>query len=235
MELKNSVILITGANRGVGLALAKEALERGAAKVYAAARDPEKIALRGVVPVRLDVTNQDDVDRAVATCPDVTLLVNNAGISRHGGVLSGTSEEAAREQMETNFFGPFRLSKAFAPVLAANGGGAILNVLSVLSWRASAALPGYCASKAAAWALTNTLRHELRAARTQVIGMHMGYIDTDMTRDLDLPKTSPVVSAKAAFDGIETGLEEILVDEVSRLVQAGLSSKPSSYMLPPGQ
>ncbi len=174
MQLHNATVFITGANRGLGLAFAREALARGARKVYAGARDPASVTLAGVEAVQLDVTRPEDVAAAVQRCGDVTLLVNNAGIAELGAFLAEGSEAAARRQLETNFFGPLRLSQAFAPVLAAHGGGAILNVLSVASWVNSPLLAAYGASKSAAWALTNGLRHELRAQHTQVLGMHVG-------------------------------------------------------------
>ncbi len=163
MKIHNATVLITGANRGLGLAFAREALARGARKVYAGVRDPSKLTLAGVEAIRLDVTRPEDVAAAASRCSDVTLLINNAGIAAVGGFLSADSIESARAQLETNFFGPLRLSQAFAPVLAANGGGAILNALSVASWLNSPLLAMYGASKSAAWALTNGLRHELRA------------------------------------------------------------------------
>ena len=181
MKLDNAIVFITGANRGIGLAFAREALARGARKVYAGARNPASVKLAGVEPIQLDVTNPAEIAAAAARCGDVTLLINNAGIANFGGFLADGSEESARAQLETNFFGPLRLSKAFAPVLAANGGGAILNVLSIASWINRPALGTYGASKSAAWGLTNSLRHELRAQKTQVIGMHVAFVDTDMT------------------------------------------------------
>src|SRR6218665_2640088 len=134
MKIHNAVVLITGANRGLGLAFAREALARGARKVYAGARDPSTVTLPGVVPIKLDVTSEADVAAAAAQCGDVTLLINNAGIANFGGFMVEGGLESARAHLETNFFGVLRLAQAFAPVLAANGGGAILNVLSIASW-----------------------------------------------------------------------------------------------------
>ena len=163
MKIRDSVAFVTGANRGVGLAFAQELLAGGARKVYAAARQPERITLAtsglaGVEPVRLDVTNPQDVAAAARQCSDVNLLINNAGIALWTGFLAPDSVEAARSEMETNYYGPLLLSRAFAPVLARNGGGAIVNLLSVLSWVAVPSAGTYSASKAAAWALTNWLR-----------------------------------------------------------------------------
>lgn len=233
MKLDNAIVFITGANRGIGLAFAREALARGARKVYAGARNPASVKLAGVEPIQLDVTNPAEVDAAAARCGDVTLLINNAGIANFGGFLADGSEESARAQLETNFFGPLRLSKAFAPVLAANGGGAILNVLSIASWINRPALGIYGASKSAAWGLTNSLRHELRAQKTQVIGMHVAFVDTDMTTAIDMPKSSPDVVVRHVLDAVEAGAEEVLADERTRQVKQGLSAEPGVYLVTP--
>jgi NAD(P)-dependent dehydrogenase (short-subunit alcohol dehydrogenase family) len=230
MKLGNAVVLVTGANRGLGLAFAREALARGARKVYAAARDPARIHLPGVVPLRLDVTRTDEIAAAVRAAGDVTVLVNNAGIATTGGFLAEGSTDAAEQMMETNFFGPLRMSRAFAPTLAANGGGAIVNVLSVASWISSPLLAVYGASKSAAWSLTNGLRHELGEQKTQVVGVHAGFIDTDLVRDLDVPKSSPQAIVRAAFDGLEAGDSEVLADDISRQVHQGLSAQPAVYL-----
>ncbi|WP_295636673.1 SDR family oxidoreductase [uncultured Methylibium sp.] len=230
MKLDNATVLITGANRGIGLAFAREALARGARKVYAAARDPASVRLEGVEALRLDVTRPDDVAAAAQRCRDVTLLINNAGIARVGGFLAEGSIDAAREQLETNFFGPLRLSQAFAPVLAAHGGGAILNVLSIASWINSPLLATYGATKSAAWSLTNGLRHELRAQGTQVLGMHMGFVDTDLTRGIDMPKTTADDVVRRALDALEAGAEEVLADEITQQVKRGLSADPGVYL-----
>ena len=223
MNVKDSVVLVTGANRGLGLEFAKQALRRGAAKVYATARDPSKIALAGVVPMRLDVTNPVEVAAVAAHCKDVTMLINNAGIGRIGGIVEGDLAPLLREQLETNLFGMLHVSRAFAGILGKNGGGAILNILSILSWVNTPKLGGYGISKAAAWALTNSLRHELRAQGTQVVSFHAGFIDTDMTRGLDIPKARPEDVVRQAFDAIEAGQEEVTTDETTRQVRGGLS------------
>jgi NAD(P)-dependent dehydrogenase (short-subunit alcohol dehydrogenase family) len=230
MKIENAVVLVTGANRGIGLAFAREALARGARKVYAGVRDPSKLKLDGVEAVQLDVTRPEDVAAVASRCTDVTLLINNAGIATFGGFLSADSIESARAHLETNFFGPLRMSQAFAPVLRANGGGAILNVLSVASWINSPLLAMYGASKSAAWALTNGLRHELRAQGTQVLGMHVGFVDTDLTRGIDLPKSPPEVIVGRTFDALEAGAEEVLADERTRQIKQGLSADPGVYL-----
>ena len=191
MQLKNAVVFVTGANRGLGRAFAQAALAAGAAKVYAAARDPASIDLPGVTPIALDVTDPAQVAAAAKQCADVTLLINNAGISQGAGVLADDAIAIARRHLETNVFGVWALTQAFAPALKANGGGAVLNVLSVLSWVTLPGLTPYSASKAAAWALSNGLRQELKAQGTQLTSLHVGYMDTDMTRGLDAPKSAP--------------------------------------------
>src|SRR4051812_474785 len=230
MQIANAVVLITGANRGIGLAFAREALARGARRVYAAARDPASVKLAGVLPIQLDVTDAAQVARAARECGDVSILVNNAGIASTGGFLADADLESARRQFETNFFGTLRVAQAFAPVLARNGGGALLNVLSVASWINRPTLGVYGASKSAAWALTNGLRHELRAQGTQVTALHMGFVDTDLTRGLDFPKSTPEAIVRAALDGLEAGHAEVLGDDLTRQVKQSLSSATPAYL-----
>ncbi|MBY0469406.1 MAG: SDR family oxidoreductase [Burkholderiaceae bacterium] len=230
MKLANATVLITGANRGIGLAFARAALARGARKVYAAARKPSSITLPGVEAVQLDVTKPEDVAAAAQRCGDVTLLINNAGIAAVGDFLADDAIDLARAHMETNFFGPLRLAQAFAPALARHGGGAILNVLSAASWISVQPISVYSASKAAAWSLTNGLRHELRAQGTQVLGMHMGYVDTDMTNGFDVAKASPDDVVRRALDALEAGADEVLADELAQQVKQGLSAEPGIYL-----
>ena len=222
MKIENAVVLVTGANRGIGLAFTRELLARGARKVYAGARDPATITQAGVEPLRLDVNNPDEVAAAAALASDVTLVINNAGIAQAGGFLAPDSEEVARRIFETNFFAVLRMSKAFAPALAANGGGGLLNVLSVASWVNGGDLAAYSASKSAAWSLTNALRSELAPQKTQVLGLHMAYVDTDMTSSFDVPKTSPEDIVRRALDGLEAGQDEVLADEITQQVKRGL-------------
>ena len=229
MQLKNAIVFITGANRGLGRALAEPALAAGAAKVYAAARDPASIDLPGVVPVPLDVPDARQVAEAAARCSDVTLLVNNAGVSRGTPVLAADALDQARWHLETNVFGVWALTQAFAPVLAANGGGAVLNVLSALSWVTLPGTTAYSVSKSAAWALSNGLRQELKGQGTQVTSLHVGYMDTDMTRGVQAPKSAPADVAAAALAGVEAGAFEVLADEVSRQVKQSLSTTAPAY------
>jgi len=230
MKIDNAIVLVTGANRGIGLAFTRELLARGARKVYAGARDPSTITLPGVEPIRLDVTKPAEVAAAAASASDVTLLINNAGVGHQGGFLASDSEEVARQQFETNFFGMLRMSKAFAPVLAKNGGGALLNVLSIVAWVNAGQLAAYAATKSAAWSLTNGLRHELAAQKTQVLALHMAFVDTDLVRAIDAPKTSPETIVQRALDGLEAGLDEVLADERTKLVKQGLSQAAASYL-----
>jgi NAD(P)-dependent dehydrogenase (short-subunit alcohol dehydrogenase family) len=230
MKLQDATVFITGANRGLGLAFARHAIEHGARKVYAAARDPSSIALPGVVPIALDVTNPSQVAAAAADCGDVTLVVNNAGIANVKGLLDEDSIAVAQQMMETNVYGLLRVSQAFAPVLAANGGGALLNVLSVSSWASSPVLAAYSVSKAAAWSVTNGLRNELRAQGTQVLGLHVGFIDTDLTRGFDAPKLAPDFVAARAFAALENGDSEVAVDDWTRQIKRGLSDAPGIYI-----
>jgi NAD(P)-dependent dehydrogenase (short-subunit alcohol dehydrogenase family) len=232
MKLDDAVVLITGANRGLGLAFAREALARGARTVYAGARDPATVTLPGVVPIKLDVTDPADVAAAVARCGDVTLVVNNAGIGVAKAFLADGAIDDAHKLLETNFFGMWRVSQAFAPVLKAHGGGALLNVLSIASWVSSPGLAVYGATKSAAWALTNGLRHELREQKTQVLALHAGFIDTDLVRGLDVPKTPPDVVAQRAYDALAAGADEVLADEITKQVKHGLSATPGVYTQP---
>ncbi|MDB5046299.1 MAG: family oxidoreductase [Deinococcus sp.] len=231
MQIKNSVALVTGANRGLGLAFVQALVAGGTHKVYAAVRDPSSIRIPGVEVIRLDVTSASDIAAAAQQCSDVTLLINNAGISDAQGqlLLHASSTQAAQREFGTNVLGPLQLSQSFAPVLARNGGGAILNVLSVLSWVNVPGAATYSVSKAAAWSLTNGLRHELQAQGTQVTGLHAGYIDTDMARGVIGDKTAPEEVVRQALLGIEAGQPEVLADAVSQQVRAGLSATPAAY------
>jgi len=165
----------------------------------------------------------------------VTLLINNAGIAATGGFLAEDSVAAAQRNLDTNFFGPLRLTRAFAPLLAANGGGAILNVLSIASWINGPLLGTYGMSKSAAWAMTNGTRIELRDQNTQVLALHVGFIDTDLTAGFDVPKQSPESVAKTALAALEDGASEVLADERTRQVHRGLSAEPAVYLKAMGE
>ena len=213
--------LVTGANRGLGRQLALQLLERGAT-VYAGARDPNAVDVPGAVPVRLDITDPASVAAAAALAGDVDLLINNAGSSTQANLITGDWDDI-RLETETHYFGTLSVVRAFAPVLAANGGGAILNVLSVLSWISFPGSGGYCAAKSAEWSMTNAVRADLAGQHTTVSALHVGYMDTDMTRGVTAPKSDPADVARMALDGVLAGEPEILADEVSKQVQAGLA------------
>ncbi|MEW1842342.1 SDR family oxidoreductase [Nonomuraea angiospora] len=221
MKISGSVALVTGANRGLGAAFAQALLDRGARTVYAAARNPATITDTNLTPIELDVTDPAAVAAAAERCADVDLLVNNAGISRSGG----SDPDSARAEMDTNYFGTLSMSRAFAPVLARNGGGALVNVLSVLSFITLPQVSGYAASKAAAWSLTNALRLELKEQGTHVLGVHAGYIDTDMAAHVTGPKITPAEVVAQTLDALESGAYEVLADAISRQSKAGLSGE----------
>jgi NAD(P)-dependent dehydrogenase (short-subunit alcohol dehydrogenase family) len=227
MRIEGSVALVTGANRGLGQHLAEQLLARGAAKVYAAGRNPGTISLEGVVPLRVDVTDADSIQAAAETASDTTLLVNNAGIYTTGGVLE-MPLETIRHEMETNFFGTLLVTRAFAPHLVANAPGAILNVASVLSWLHPVAFGTYSCSKAALWAQSDVVREELQAHGVTVTALHVGFMETDMTTGIDAPKSDPAAVAAQALDGLEAGLVEVLADDLTRSAKAQLSADRGS-------
>jgi len=232
MKIKDSVVFVTGANRGFGLALVRELIARGARKVYAGMRKPVDLDIPGVVAVKIDVTNPDEVSKAALACADTTLLINNAGIARLIDYSEPASIDFAREMFETNYYGMIRVTQAFTPLLTKNGGGAILNVLSVASWISNAALAPYAATKSAAWSYTNALRSSVRESAIQVLGLHVGFMDTDLVRDIDLPKTDPKIVVAKTLDALEAGKEEVLGDELTQHVKQGLSADPAVYLAP---
>ena len=227
MKICDSIAFVTGANPGLGLTCARELLAAGARKVYTAARDPERITLNE--RVRLDVTKPDSIAAAVA-CTDVNLLINNAGVASWPDFPSPDVDETARLEMETNYFGPLALSRTPALVWAKNGGGAIVNVLSILNWVKVPNAGTRSASKAAAWALTNGPRSGLREQGTQVLRPRAGPIDTDMTRDLTLPKIKPGDVIRQVLSAIEAGRDEVIADDLTRRVKAGLSNEVGIYL-----
>jgi NAD(P)-dependent dehydrogenase (short-subunit alcohol dehydrogenase family) len=232
MRIAGSTALVTGAGRGLGAVLVESLLARGAATVYAGARDPRTVANKDprVVPLHLDVTDLATIRAAAERAGDVDLLINNAGVAGNGSLLSGDPERA-RAELETNFWGPVTVLRAFAPVLARNGGGAAVNVLSALSWLTSPLTGSYSASKAAAWSFTGSARAELRGQGTQVVGVHLGYMDTGMVAHLDVPKIAPVDVARQILDAVEDGTEEVLADLPSERAKAALSGAPAGLEL----
>jgi NAD(P)-dependent dehydrogenase (short-subunit alcohol dehydrogenase family) len=222
MQIEGTTALVTGANRGIGKAFADALLARGAAKVYAAVRDVATVTDPRLIPVHLDVTDVENVAAVAHGLEDVQLVVNNAGVGQVSFPLSA-SLDAARNELETNYLSLVSSTQAFAPVLARNGGGAFINVLSVVSWVAMPSLSTYSASKAAAWSFTNAARIVLGRQGTQVVGVHVGFVDTDLIASLEVEKISPAIVAASALDALEAGEPEAIVDDFSRAVKAGLS------------
>jgi NAD(P)-dependent dehydrogenase (short-subunit alcohol dehydrogenase family) len=222
MNIEDSTVLVTGANRGIGKAFAEALLDRGATKVYAAVRDAATVTDARLVPVQLDVTDPNRVAAVARELDDVQVVVNNAGVLSVGAPLSA-SLDAARVELETNYLGLVSMTQAFAPVLERNGGGAFVNVLSVFSWVTMPLLSSYSASKAAAWSFTNAARIELRPQGIHVVGVHPGPVDTDMAAAFEIEKIPPATVATAALDALEADEPEAVVDDYSRAVKAGLS------------
>jgi NAD(P)-dependent dehydrogenase (short-subunit alcohol dehydrogenase family) len=228
-SLIGRIVLVTGANGGLGEPLVRQALERGAAKVYAAARSPKEWGDPRIVALPLDITDAEQVARAAETASDVDLVVNNAAIAPAGDRITGPEDEL-RRIFETNVFGNLRVANAFAPVLAANGGGTLLNILSAAAW-----IPvptGYAASKAAMWSATNALRLELRGQGTDVIGLLVGMIDTPMSAKWDVPKVTPRSVVDQAYDGVAEGAFEVLADDDTRGLKSALGT-PAEQLYPP--
>ncbi|ANP51603.1 NAD(P)-dependent dehydrogenase (short-subunit alcohol dehydrogenase family) [Streptomyces griseochromogenes] len=226
MEIKGSVALVTGANRGIGRAFARALIDHGAAKVYAAVRDPATVSDEDVTPLRLDVTKPDEVAEAAAVADDVTIVINNAAVGGFDTELLTGSLDGAREAMETNYFGTWAVSRAFAPVLARNGGGALVNMLSVASWASRPDYPGYAASKSAQWSLTGALRQALREQGTLVIGVHAGFVETDLSSFTDAPKITAADVAEQTMEALANDRVEVLTDERTRQVKHALSQPP---------
>ncbi|MET0701181.1 MAG: SDR family NAD(P)-dependent oxidoreductase [Mycobacterium sp.] len=234
MKVSDSVAFVTGANRGLGLAFVRALRARGAERVYAGVRNVDSIREDGVTPVQVDVTDADSVRAAADRCGDVTLLVNNAGIGEvSAGALDPRYIESAQRMFDTNFHGLVRASQAFAPVLTGNGGGGIVNVLSDVAWYTREWNAAYAATKSAAWSYSNALRMSLRDSAVQVLSLHVGFMDTDMVRGIDIAKTDPLVIATATLDALEGGQQELVADDQTRLAQRGLSTVPPYYLDPP--
>lgn len=224
MNITHSTALVTGANRGIGRELARQLLERGAT-VYATARRPETIDLPGVITLPLDITDVGAVRAAAEAAQNVDLLVNNAGITTMQSLMTGDMD-LIRAELDTHFYGTLAMSRAFAPILAANGGGAIVNVMSALSFKVFPGSGAYAAAKTAEWALTNSTRIELADQGTQVLGVHLAATDTDMMAGWDIPKNDPADVARAALDALEAGASELLVDDDTRAAKEHLAGPP---------
>lgn len=222
MDINGATALVTGANRGFGYHLARQLRDQGAT-VYAGARDPRSVTLDGVTPIRLDITDPASVRAAATTVGNASILVNNAGTGLGADLLTGEIENI-RTEFDVNFFGTLGVIRAFAPQLGEHPESYILNVLSVLSWLSLPRLGGYSASKSAEWSLTNTIRQELASQGTRVGALHVGFMDTDLTKGVDQPKSDPADIARIAVDGIASGETEILADAISEQVRAGLAA-----------
>ena len=220
MQIKNSIALVTGANRGIGRALVNALLQAGAKKVYAGARDlgslntAKFIDMARVVPIAIDITNREGVQSLPGKAPDVNLLINNAGVLDFGNILEVPLEAVARN-LETNFYGTLIMARAFAPLIEKNAGGAIVNILTLVALASMPGLAAYNASKAAAWSMTQSLRASTTGRGVAVHGVFPGAVDTDMLAGVDMPKTAPADIAAAVIAGIAAGQEDIFPDAMS--------------------
>ena len=221
-SLHGAVVLVTGANGGIGTHFVHDALARGAAKVYATARTPRSWDDERIVPLRLDVTDPASIAAVVEAAADITVLINNAGTSVSTPGILTQSDEEIHANVETNFLGPLFLTRAFAPLLAEQEDAAIVDVHSALSWYAVAGI--YSATKAALWSATNSLRLELAPKGVHVLGVHVGYVDTAMAAHATDPKLDPADLVRQVLDGLEAGAFEVLADETSVQAKAGLSA-----------
>ena len=233
-RIKGNVALVSGANRGIGRAIVEELLAAGAAKVYAGARNPatlQDLVAEGdgrVVAIELDVTKSELVERAADQFDDVLLLFNNAGIAAYQGFIATDDDASGRSEMETNYFGTLAMVRAFAPILAANGGGSIINVSSIAGFVNFPVLGSYSASKAAVHSLTQGVRAELSAQGTFVAGVYPGPVDTDLAAPFPMDKTSPNAVARAILTGLESGVEDIFPDPVSAEMHSGILQDPKA-------
>jgi NAD(P)-dependent dehydrogenase (short-subunit alcohol dehydrogenase family) len=231
--VEGTVALVTGANRGIGAAFVSGLLEAGAQRVYAAARDAQALAGPAqrdarVIPIALDITDDTSVQEAAARLVDVDLVVNNAGVALGARLIGAADLSAARQEMEVNYFGLLRMCRAFAPILAANGGGTLINVLSILARVASPTVGSYSASKASALSLTQAVRAELLSQGTRVIGVLPGYVDTDMAARVSAPKIQPSEVVQATLDALQTDQDEVYPGELATQIAALLLQNPKA-------
>jgi NAD(P)-dependent dehydrogenase (short-subunit alcohol dehydrogenase family) len=228
MKIEGSVALVTGANRGLGKAYVEALRAAGTAKIYAGAREPSDIIDSRVIPIRLDVTCQADVESAAQRGQDVNVLINNAGVMLKSPMLAEGSDVSMRREMEVNVFGMLAMIRAFAPILAKNGGGTIANMLSVVSWFTFPFNATYCASKHAALAVTDAARIQLRGQGTHVVAVYAGFIDTDMAVELGAgqPKTSPRQVADRTLEGIANGIDHVRADARSEELWSLIRQEP---------
>lgn len=241
MNIKDSVVFVTGTNRGIGKAFVAALQAAGVKKIYATARDTSALAdiVAGdpgrIVPIALDVTKPDMIVEAAVQAPDVNLLINNAGVARFAGLIAEENLDAARSEMEVNYFGALAMIRAFAPILKANGGGAIINLASIASHVNFPLLGSYSASKAAVHSLTQGVRAELSAQGTQVVGVYPGPVDTDMAKDFDAPKAPPVQIAEAALNALSDGTVDVYPDDMAVSLRANLLNDPKAVESEVGQ
>jgi len=234
MDVTNATVFITGANRGLGLAFAREARRRGAAKIYAGMRNTSGFDEPGLVPVRIDITDKASIAAAAELAADTTLLVNNAGIAAlTDGPLAADVEAQSARMFETNYYGVVRVTQAFEPILSGKPQAAIINVLSDIVWLPRPILTPYAASKAAAWSYTNQLRFHLHERGIQVLGLHVGFVDTDLTNGIDVPKASPDDVVRQTYDALAAGKSEIMADEGTVLLKSTLAAEAPGYITPP--
>jgi NAD(P)-dependent dehydrogenase (short-subunit alcohol dehydrogenase family) len=234
MDIKNATVFITGANRGLGLAFAREARRRGAAKVYAGMRKTDGFNEPGIIPVKIDVTDPASIAAAAELAADTTLLVNNAGIAALiDGPLSADVAAQSARMFDTNYYGVVRVTQAFEPILSKKPNTGIINVLSDIVWLPRPILTPYAASKAAAWSYTNQLRFHLRERGVQVLGLHVGFVDTDLTNGLDVPKASPEDVVRQTYDALTAGKSEVMADKGTVVLKSTLAADEPGYITPP--
>jgi NAD(P)-dependent dehydrogenase (short-subunit alcohol dehydrogenase family) len=234
MDIANSTVFITGANRGLGLAFAREARRRGAAKIYAGMRNTAGFNEPDIIPIRIDVTDKASIAAAAGLAADTTLLINNAGIAELiDGPLSGDVEEQSQRLFDVNYHGVVRVTRAFEPILSAQPQAAIINVLSDIVWLPRPILTPYAASKAAAWSYTNQLRFHLREKGIQVLGLHVGFVDTDLTDGINVPKASPQDVVRQTYDALAAGRSEVMADRGTTVLKSTLSAEVPGYITPP--
>jgi NAD(P)-dependent dehydrogenase (short-subunit alcohol dehydrogenase family) len=236
MDVTNATVFVTGANRGLGLAFAREARRRGAAKVYAGMRYTTGFEEPGVVPVRIDVTETASIAAAAELAADTSLLINNAGIAALiDGPLAADIEAQSARMFDTNYYGVMRVTQAFEQILSAKPHAAIINVLSDIVWLPRPYLTPYAASKAAAWSYTNQLRFHLLERGIQVLGLHVGFVDTDLTSGINVPKASPEDVVRQTYDALVAGKSEIMADNGTALLKSTLAAEEPGYITPPAE